>query len=162
VKRLGLCLLLLVAALIAWDLQPWRFVYAGYARADVAVAGGTLRFELVDHAGERHRGHCLSYHFSTREPAGEAIAVVVDRIGTRSQPDMRKALQSSGTIEAASLPGFPHFFHAPNVGGLEFPFDEPLEVRGAVQYRGASHPFRAELQLKRWHRDLRVTSFCVG
>lgn len=56
-RRIALCALFLVAALIAWDMQPWRFVYAGYARTDIALGGGTLRFELVDHAGRKTRSH---------------------------------------------------------------------------------------------------------
>jgi hypothetical protein len=154
--------LLLIAALIAWDLQPWRFVYAGYARVDVAVAGGTLRFDLQDHAGKKRRGHCLSYNFTTRDPAGESITVAVERIGTRSQPELRSNLLASGKTESVAFPDAPSFFHPPNVGRLEFPFDEPLEVSGSVQYKGVNHPFHTELQLKRWHEDLRVTSFCVG
>jgi len=162
VRRAGLYLLLLIAALIAWDQQPWRFVIAGYARADIPVAGGTLRFDLVDHAGKKRRGHCLSYNFTTRDVTPEAIMVTLDHIGTHSQPDLRSGLQSSGTTETAPFPDAPRFFHAPNIGQLEFPFDEPLEVSGSVQYKGVNHPFRAQLQLERWHRDLRATSFCVG
>lgn len=161
-KRTGLYLLLLIAALIAWDLQPWRFVYAGYARADVPIAGGNLRFDLVDHAGKKRRGHCLTTSFSTRDPEGEDIKVVVDRIGTRSRPDLRRNLQSSGTMVAVPLPQAPRFFELPNVGDLQFPFDEPLEVSGTVQFKGSDHPFRAELQLQRWHKGRRVTAFCVG
>jgi len=161
-KRVGLYLLLLLAALIAYDLQPWRFVRAGYARADVPIAGGMLRFDLVDHAGKKRRGHCLSYSFSTRDPSGDAITIVLDRIGSRSRPDLRRNQQTRGTLAAAPLPDAPRYFQPPNLGELEFPFDEPLEVTGSVQFQGASLPFRTELQLKRWHRDLRVTSFCVG
>jgi hypothetical protein len=54
------------------------------------------------------------------------------------------------------------FFQAPNIGHLAIPIDEPVELEGVVNYKGARHPFRARMQLKRWHKDLGVTSFCVG
>jgi hypothetical protein len=161
-RKIGLSLVLLIVALIAWEMQPWRFVYAGYARGDVAVAGGTLRFDLVDHAGKKRRGHCLSYYFTTPDPEGDAITVTLERIGTRSQPDLRRDVQARGTTAAAPLPDAPRYFPGPNIGQLEFPFDEPLEITGSVQYKGVNHPFRTALQLQRWHKGLRVTSFCVG
>ncbi len=162
-RRIAAYALLLIAALVAYDLQPWRYAHAGYARADVTLPDGTLRFDLVDHAGKKARGYCLSYAFTTHDPAGESITLLLDRVGTRSQPVLRSHVETSGrTVGDPQADTVPRFFEAPNIGRLEFPFDEPLEVSGSVTYKGATHPFHAELQLKRWHRDQHFTAFCVG
>ena len=161
-SRFGYALVLLVIALIGWSLQPWRFHYAGYARSDVSVAGGNLRFDLVDHAGRQPRAHCLSYSFKASEAGGEPITIALTRVGTPHR-SLRENVRAAGNTD-----GIPpevatgSFFHAPNVGGLPISFDEPLELEGTVHYQGGRYPFRTRLQLRRWHKDLDVTSFCVG
>lgn len=155
--------LLFIVALVAYDLQPWRFRYAGYAETTLSVAGGTLRLDLSDHGRRKPRSYCLNSSFKIAGPGNEPIAIEMVRIGTRDVPSLRTGVKSEGQTRGDLNGATPMAYFQPSVvGRLVFPAEQPLEVEGAVIFRGQRHPFRVDLQLRRWHKDLKVIVFCVG
>jgi hypothetical protein len=150
-----------VAALLLVALfQPWSYDRRGFADVSVAVAGGELALSLDHHAGGK--SYCLFSTFKTTDEPGERVAIAIDRIETPSAQQIGAHVEKSGTtfrIEGLSTPL--SYFEGPGVRKVVFPIDEPVTVKGSIQYKGIDHPFEASMKLQHWEKSRKVIRFCV-
>jgi hypothetical protein len=160
-KALGYLVALALLLLVIF--QRWTYSYRGFDFVTIAVAGGEVNFDLSDQARSKgNTSYCLFSSFRTNDKAGEPVAIRIDRVGTRSIPEIRKDIVNSGkTFSIDGQGDSPSYFEPPGISDLILPADEPLEVIGSIQYKGVSHGFQISLKLRHWERSRKVIKFCV-
>lgn len=140
--------------------QPWSYDRRGSARISVAVPGGAIDLMLVDQANSK--GYCLTSTFNTDDAPGEAVSITIDRIGTASTGSLGAHLTKAGITSGFQGPQRPvTFFEGPGVRKLVFPGEEPVEVTGAIQYKGVVHRFQTSMKLRHWEKNRDYRTYCV-
>jgi hypothetical protein len=140
--------------------QPWSYDHRGFADATVAVPGGEIHLSLDDHPSGR--SYCLSSNFKTKDRPGEPVVLAIQQIGTQPSLELRGRLEKSGTtVGLDGVENRPSFFEGPTIGKVVFPTDQPLKVRGSIQYKGSEHRFQAEMKLHHWEKSRKVIRFCA-
>jgi len=160
-KTLGY--LAVLALLLVVIYQPWTYNFRGFDEVTIAIAGGEIKFDLIDQARSKSKNsYCLFSTFRSNDKPGEPVAITIDRVGTRSVPELRAHIANSGkTLSFDSSGNSPSYFELPSISKLVFPTDEPLDVIGSIQYKGVSHPFQISLKLRHWEKSREVIKFCV-
>src|SRR3990167_10246610 len=148
---------------VAYLIQPWTYNYRGFDEVNLAIAGGEIRFELIDQVGhKKNKFYCLYSRFKTNDKSDEAITIRIDSIGTSTNPSMRKNIVDAGrTISGNVSPNPVSYFSTTGISKLVLTDDEVLEVKGSVFYKGVNHNFETALKLKYWEESREVIRFCA-
>lgn len=159
-KNLGY--IAIAALLLVALFQPWSYNHRGFAEVRVSVAGGEIDLSLYDQAGaQKGNSYCLFSTFLTNDQPGEAVAIGLDRIGTRSTPELSTHVDSSGeTFRIQGVESTLSYFEGPSTR-LVFPTDEPLDVQGSIHYKGVSHRFQTSMKLRHWEKSRTAIKFCL-
>ncbi len=146
-----------------YSILPWRYYHQGFDEVSLPIAGGELKFELVDQVNAKQNNkYCLFARFNINDHQGEVITIQIDQIGTKSNPIMRSNITKTGkTAEIYGSDNTKFYFTAEGVSRLVLTNNEQLKVIGSLLYKGRKHAFESTLKLKFWGKRKDYITFCV-